>query len=87
MTLNQSSGNAPVTDPTEIVHEIVVGVAGVDVRADESFFDLGLESIQLMQICNSINERFGEVIDLFLLFENPTVNDCAAVIAAAQPAG
>ncbi|WP_018680528.1 acyl carrier protein [Actinokineospora enzanensis] len=69
-------------DPAAVVREIVVGVAGVEVRPDESFFDLGLDSIQLMQICNDINERYGEVIDLFLLFENPTINDCVAVVAS-----
>lgn len=69
-------------DPHRVVLGIVTEVAGVDVRPDESFFDIGLDSIQLMQVCGRINEEYGEVIDLFLLFENPTVDECVALIAA-----
>ncbi|MBF5030001.1 MULTISPECIES: acyl carrier protein [Micromonospora] len=83
MALDQASGQETNrADPATVVHGIVEEVAGVDVRPDESFFDLGLDSIQLMQVCNRINEEFGEVIDLFLLFENPTVNECVSVISA-----
>jgi aryl carrier-like protein len=69
-------------DPTAVVQSIVNQIAGTEVGLELSFFDLGLDSIQLMDICNSINERYGEVIDLFLLFENPTINECAAIIKA-----
>jgi acyl carrier protein len=71
-------------DPTTVVREIVRQIAETDVELDQSFFDLGLDSIQLMDVCNQINERFGEVIDLFLLFENPTVKECVVIIKAHQ---
>jgi acyl carrier protein len=67
-------------DPTAAVRAIVTDIADSEVGLDQSFFDLGLDSIQLMDVCTRINERYGEVIDLFLLFENPTVNDCATII-------
>jgi acyl carrier protein len=82
--MTETSSGTPVIDPAPAVQEIVNGVAGIDVAPDQSFFDLGLDSIQLMDICNRITEEFGEVIDLFLLFENPTVNDCAAVVREQQ---
>ena len=69
-------------DPTAVVRSIVNEIAGTEVEPEQSFFDLGLDSIQLMDICNRINERYGEVIDLFLLFENPTIDECAAIVAA-----
>lgn len=72
-------------DAEAVVREIVSDVAGSAVEPDVNFFDLGMDSIQLMDICNRINERYGEVIDLFLLFENPTVSDCAGVVRGARP--
>jgi acyl carrier protein len=78
-----SDSEAQATDvesATVVVQAIVSRVAGTEVGLDQSFFDLGLDSIQLMDICNLINERYGEVIDLFLLFENPTVQECVAII-------
>ena len=72
------------TDPAEVVQAILNDVAGSEVEPELSFFDLGLDSIQLMDICNRMNESFGEVIDLFLLFENPTINECADIVRAHQ---
>lgn len=84
---NQTGGPATgLDDPAAVIGAIVNDVANMDVEPDQSFFDLGLDSIQLMDICNRITERFGDVIDLFLLFENPTVAECAAIVRD-QPAG
>jgi aryl carrier-like protein len=69
-------------DPTAVVQSIVDDITGTEVGPDVSFFDLGLDSIQLMDICTRINDRYGEVIDLFLLFESPTINECADIVAA-----
>jgi aryl carrier-like protein len=76
-----------IGDPAQEIQEILDQIAGVDVGPEISFFDLGLDSIQLMDVCNRINERYGEVIDLFLLFENPTINECADIVRAHQGAG
>ncbi len=69
-------------DPSAVVQTIVNEIAGAEVEPELSFFDLGLDSIQLMDICNRINDRYGEVIDLFVLFENPTINECADIVRA-----
>jgi len=37
----------------------------------------------MAQICNEINDEYGEVIDLFLLFENPTVANCITIVESA----
>ncbi|MDO3702932.1 acyl carrier protein [Micromonospora echinaurantiaca] len=71
-----------VEDPAAVVQSIVDEIAGSPVSPELSFFDLGLDSIQLMDICNRINDRYGEVIDLFLLFESPTINECADIVRA-----
>ena len=71
------------TAPADRIHAIVRGIAGQAVGDNDSFFDLGLDSIQLMQICNEINDEYGEVIDLFLLFENPTVANCITIVESA----
>lgn len=78
--MSQSINDVAVGDPVEIVRSVVNEVAETEVDPDMSFFDLGLDSIQLMDICNRINELCGEVIDLFLLFENPTINECAEIV-------
>lgn len=83
MAMSQSNAKvSELDDPTAVVRSIVNGIAGTEVGPELSFFDLGLDSIQLMDICNQINERYGEVIDLFLLFENPTINECAEIVRA-----
>ena len=83
--MSQSEANvSELGDPTEEVQTILNDVVGSEVGPELSFFDLGLDSIQLMDICNRINERYGEVIDLFLLFENPTINECADIVRAHQ---
>ncbi|GAA1025472.1 MULTISPECIES: acyl carrier protein [Amycolatopsis] len=87
MTTRPSEQVAGAGDPAPVVAKVVSEVAEVEVAPDQSFFDLGLDSIQLMDICNRLNETYGEVIDLFLLFENPTVTECAAIIREHQAAG
>lgn len=79
MTQTRPDGTI-VEEPKVVVQRVVTEVSGTDVAPDQSFFDLGLDSIQLMDICTRINEHYGEVIDLFLLFENPTINECVAII-------
>lgn len=77
--MTDAVGDGASTSAT--IHAIVEQVTGVSAGPDESFFDLGLDSIQLMRVCTLVNEAFGEVIDLAVLFENPTVASCAAVVA------
>jgi aryl carrier-like protein len=80
--MSQPDATVQRDETTAAVQSIVDQIAGAEVDPELSFFDLGLDSIQLMDICNQINERYGEVIDLFLLFENPTIDECADVIRA-----
>lgn len=82
--MSQPDATVQRDETTAAVQSIVDQIAGAEVDPELSFFDLGLDSIQLMDICNQINERYGEVIDLFLLFENPTIGECAEVIRAHQ---
>jgi aryl carrier-like protein len=88
-TLDQTSGQGADAKASGDIHGVVRGivtdVTGMSVADDQSFFDIGLDSIQLMQICTSVNDVYGEVIDLFLLFEDPTINNCVAIVKEAVP--
>jgi aryl carrier-like protein len=76
--LSDETTNA--VDPAPVIQAIVNDVAQMEVDPEQSFFDLGLDSIMMMDIYNRIVDELGDVLDLFRLFENPSVNECAAVI-------
>lgn len=72
------------TDPAAVISAIVDEIAQMHVAPDQSFFDIGLDSMQLLDICTKVVERYGEVIDLFRLFENASVGELAAIVRQAQ---
>lgn len=80
MSSPASGESTNVLDPAPVVQAIVDDIAQMDVDPEQNFFDLGLDSVQLMDICNRLVEELGDVIDLFRLFENPTVTSCAEAI-------
>ncbi|HXM57570.1 MAG TPA: alpha/beta fold hydrolase, partial [Candidatus Dormibacteraeota bacterium] len=55
------------------------------VGADDSFFDLGGNSIQMVQIVARVRERFGVELDLRQLYRSPTVATLAGLVEAGRP--
>lgn len=84
MTSSISDDATSTIDPVPVIQAIVNDVAQMAVDPDQSFFDLGLDSVMMMEIYNRIIDELGDVLDLFRLFENPTVTECAAVVRERQ---
>ncbi|WP_068185777.1 non-ribosomal peptide synthetase [Mycobacterium sp. UM_CSW] len=87
--------------PTSLVEQILTGiyaqVLGVDhVGIDESFFDLGGDSLAAMRATATINTALDADLEVTALFEAPSVrrlsqrlagHACAVDVPAASPAG
>lgn len=66
--------------------ESLLGIAGIS--AEDSFFELGGNSLLLTQLLAQIRKRFRLELSLTALFERPTIADIAALIELAlQPQG
>ncbi len=73
-----SGYRAPATPTEEIVADIYAQVLGVDrVGVDESFFDLGGDSILAMRVIAAINKSLNAGLAVRTLFEAPTVAQLA----------
>ena len=74
---------APATLTEEIVAGIYAQVLGLDrVGVDESFFDLGGDSLLAMRVIASINKSLNAGVSVRTLFEAPTVAQLAPRIGA-----
>ena len=74
---------APATPTEEIMAGIYARVLGLErVGADESFFDLGGDSLSAMRVIGAINAALDAGLSVRALFEAPTVAQLAPRIAA-----
>ena len=53
----------------------------------DSFFDLGGHSLIAVRLFAKVKKMFSVDFPISILFEAPTIEPCAALIAAAMPAG
>jgi amino acid adenylation domain-containing protein/non-ribosomal peptide synthase protein (TIGR01720 family) len=75
------SYRAPVTAVEEILAGIVARVLGVDrVSADQSFFDLGGDSLSAMRLVAAVNAALDAGLTVRTLFDAPTVAQLATRI-------
>src|SRR6266700_3754856 len=73
---------APRGELEELLAGICAQLLGIDrVGAVDSLFDLGVNSLLLVQVISRVREVFGAEIPLAALFDHPTVAGLAAVIA------
>ncbi|MCW3816654.1 AMP-binding protein [Micromonospora sp. DR5-3] len=81
------AGAAPTTDTERIVHDIWCAVLGRDaVGRDDSFFDVGGQSLLLGQVQQRLAEHFGVRLPMLRLFDHPTVAAQAALLDAPSEA-
>jgi acyl carrier protein len=73
---------APRTETEAILADEIFGkILGLDeVGAQDSFFELGGNSLQATQLVTRIRTRFGVQLPLRSIFESPTVTSLAGVI-------
>ncbi len=75
---NGEQYRAPTTAVEEILTDIFVQVLDVDrVGVDDSFFDLGGDSILAMRLIAAINASLGTDLSVRALFDTPTVAQLA----------
>src|SRR5262249_18992321 len=63
--------------------ERVLGLQGIG--ADDSFFELGGNSIQAAIFINRLQAMMGEVIHVVVIFEKPRVSELAAYLRHKYP--
>ncbi|MFV8162156.1 amino acid adenylation domain-containing protein [Mycobacterium sp. 134] len=70
---------APTTTVEEILTGIYAQVLGLErVGIDDSFFDLGGDSLSAMRLINTVNASLGSDVAVRQVFEAPTVAELAA---------
>jgi aryl carrier-like protein len=75
----------PVNDTERVVAGIWGDVLGLpQVGRHTSFFDLGGQSLQLLQVHSRLRERFGPDLTVVDLFKHPTVSSLAQRLTATQ---
>ncbi len=72
--------------PGTAVEEILVGIAaevlGIDrVGVDDSFFDLGGDSLSAMRLIAGVNSSFDADLSVRAVFEAPTITELASLIS------
>ncbi|WP_280496861.1 condensation domain-containing protein, partial [Nocardia farcinica] len=78
---------APVTPAERLVAAAFASVLGVDrPGVDDSFFDLGGNSLSATRVLARLGERLGRRVPVRLLFEEPTVRGLAAALTAGADA-
>ncbi|WP_139329504.1 non-ribosomal peptide synthetase, partial [Mycobacterium sp. IS-2888] len=79
---------APATPTEDIVAGIYAQVLGLErVGIDESFFELGGDSLSAMRVISAINAALDAGLSVRALFEAPTVAELAPRVGAAGAAG
>ncbi|WP_420029266.1 amino acid adenylation domain-containing protein [Mycobacterium intracellulare] len=74
---------APATPTEEILAGIYAQVLGLErVGADDSFFDLGGDSLSAMRVIAAINSGLDAHLGVRTLFEAPTIGELAARVSA-----
>uniref|UniRef100_UPI0038990D61 non-ribosomal peptide synthetase n=1 Tax=Mycolicibacterium neworleansense TaxID=146018 RepID=UPI0038990D61 len=72
---------APATPTEEILAGVYAEVLGVErVGVDESFFDLGGDSLSAMRVIAAANARLGAELAVRVMFDAPTVRSLAAQV-------
>ncbi len=79
------SYRAPGTPSEEILAAIFAQVLGTErVGVDDSFFDLGGDSLSAMRLIAAVNDSLGSALAVRALFETPTIAQLAPRIFAGE---
>ncbi|MFF7240915.1 SDR family NAD(P)-dependent oxidoreductase [Streptomyces collinus] len=99
LTASRAAAPAPVAAPTptpgvslraeivELVRQVAADPDLLEVEGDRGFYDLGLESTDLLALVRSFEERWNITLYPTLLFEYPTVDAVTEHLAGLIPDG
>ncbi|MEZ0070333.1 amino acid adenylation domain-containing protein [Streptacidiphilus sp. MAP12-20] len=81
-TYNAGAGRAPRTGPERTLCALIADVLGLpEVSPDDNFFDLGGHSLFATRLVNRIRTTFGADLTVRQLFQDPTAEAMAELIA------
>lgn len=76
---------APKSDTEKLLADIWAQILGIkELGVDENFFELGGDSLMLLRVQNTINERLRRDIPATVLFRYPTIRALSAYLADGQ---
>ena len=76
---------APKSDVEKVIADTWVQILGLkDVGIDDNFFELGGDSLMLLRVQNTINQRLHRDIPATVLFRYPTIRALSAYLADGQ---
>jgi len=81
----RASAQTPLQTQLVTLWSELLGVPGVDLCIDESFFNLGGHSILLSTLLLRLREQFGRSLSLNRFFEAPTIRSLALLMEDAAP--
>ncbi len=82
------SSRPPQTRAEQAIAEIVRDVLELDtLRVEDNFFDLGGNSLLLVQVHGRLEADFGRTIPMVALFNHPTVESLAAYLSPGSEGG
>ena len=78
----EKSGQTPIHEiETELLSIFSEVLAGKKVHLTDSYFDMGANSLQLSQIAERIEQKFGRELAVSDLFTYPSITDLAAYLS------
>ena len=85
---SSAAAQPPVTELERLVDEVRRAVLEADrVGLDESFFEVGGDSLHAIEVMRLLQERLGRKLGAVMLFEHPTVRRLADALASPSGAG
>ena len=57
-----------------------------DIGIDQNFFDIGADSVQMVQVLNEVRKTFDREAPITEIFRHPTISSLAASLAGEDPA-
>ena len=78
---------SPRTEMERKLADIWRELFGVEIGADENYFELGAHSLMLMQAHERIRASIKPDLPIVALFQYPTVRDLAMHLSETQPSG
>ncbi|MEO1369904.1 MAG: phosphopantetheine-binding protein, partial [Acidobacteriota bacterium] len=81
--LESAPGSRPLNQTEKAVSDIFKEVLGLPhVNRDDNFFEIGGSSVQAVQTCYKLQERFSTDLPAIKIFEHPTVEALTRLLSA-----